>query len=129
MDEIFRLSAIALVGTICALTLKKHSAEAALLVSIATGVLLLTSALFYVNSVTAFFSETSRLMPFSDLALSPLIKSVGISIVTKITAELCRDGGEGALASKTELAGTAATVVVMIPLLRSVLDLIASLLK
>jgi len=128
MEEILKVAAFALTGTIAALTLKKHNAEAALLVSIAAGILLLITALSYIKVVISFWEDLSRSVPVADTVSGPLIKAVGISVVTKITAELCRDGGEGALAAKTELIGTAACIVVMLPLLSSVLKLILSML-
>lgn len=55
----------------------------------------------------------------------PLFKVVGISICTRVTAELCRDAGERAFGVKIELAGAAASLLCALPLAQKVLDLVA----
>ena len=55
----------------------------------------------------------------------PLMKVVGISICTRITAELCRDAGERAFGVKVEIAGAVAALLCAIPLAKKVLELIA----
>lgn len=57
----------------------------------------------------------------------PLIKVVGISVCTRITAELCRDAGEKAFAAKVELAGAVTALLCAIPLTQAVLELIGGL--
>ena len=49
-------------------------------------------------------------------------------MIAHLSAELCRDCGQSALGAKVELAGTAACIVVMIPLADMVFDLIGSML-
>lgn len=54
----------------------------------------------------------------------PLMKVVGISICTRLTAEICRDAGERAFGAKIELAGAAAALLCALPLAQKVLELI-----
>ena len=56
------------------------------------------------------------------------IRTVGLAVVTKLAASLCRDAGEGSVAAFVELAGSAAAVVVALPLLDMVLKLVEDLL-
>ena len=53
---------------------------------------------------------------------------MGLAVVTKLAASLCRDAGEGSVAAFVELAGSAAAVVVALPLLDMVLKLVEDLL-
>ena len=53
---------------------------------------------------------------------------MGIAILTRIAAELCRDAGEGGIAAAAETAGAAAAVLTALPLLRAVLSTITGLL-
>ena len=55
---------------------------------------------------------------------SPLMKTVGIAIVTKIGSDLCRDAGESALASLVETAGAICAILAALPLLQSVIELV-----
>jgi len=51
----------------------------------------------------------------------PVFKAVGICICVRITAEICRDNGERAVAAAVELAGTAAGILCILPLLENAL--------
>ena len=60
--------------------------------------------------------------------LEPVAKTVALSILTKLTAEICRSAGESGLASFVELGGTVAALVVALPLMRAVAVLMAEML-
>ena len=49
---------------------------------------------------------------------------LGVAVVVRITAALCRDAGQSALAAKMEIAGAVLTLSVCLPLFEQVLDLI-----
>lgn len=53
---------------------------------------------------------------------------MALAVVTKLTAALCRDAGEGGLAALLEVAGSAAAVLTALPLLKMVLQLVMELL-
>ena len=54
----------------------------------------------------------------------PVCKAVGVAVVVRIAAALCRDAGQSALAAKMEIAGAVLTLSVCLPLFEQVLDLI-----
>lgn len=56
------------------------------------------------------------------------IKAVGIGITTQITSDICRDCGEAGVASKVELAGKVALLMISLPLMRDILELSTSVL-
>ena len=55
----------------------------------------------------------------------PVLKAVGIAVVVRLAGAVCQDAGQAALAAQLELAGTAAAIVVCLPLLTEVLSLVA----
>ena len=57
-----------------------------------------------------------------------MVQTVGLAVVTKLASSLCRDAGEGGVASFLEVAGSAAAVLVALPLLKMVLQLVQELL-
>ena len=63
----------------------------------------------------------------SDL-LQPLVKTVGIALVTRTGAELCRDAKQGAMASVVEMAGAFCAIIVSLPLLGAVWELLRGML-
>ena len=63
-----------------------------------------------------------------DELWEPVVKTVLLSILTKLTAEFCRSAGEGGLASAMELSGGAAVLAVSLPLIRRVVQMLTELL-
>ena len=63
----------------------------------------------------------------SDL-LQPLMKTVGIALISRTGAELCRDANQKAIASVVEAVGAFSAVVVSIPLLGAVWELLRGML-
>ena len=59
---------------------------------------------------------------------TPLIKTVGIALLSRTGSDLCRDAGEGAIASVLETAGAVAAIAVSLPLFRAAWELLRSLL-
>ena len=57
---------------------------------------------------------------------STLLKIIGIAYIAEFGAEVCRDAGEGAIASKVELAGKVIIIILAVPIITSLLDLIIS---
>ncbi|WP_366849426.1 stage III sporulation AC/AD family protein [Ruminococcus sp.] len=63
----------------------------------------------------------------ADSYISIVFKTLAICCITHITAELCRDSGEGAIASAAELWGRGAVLVLGIPVFKGFLQLIEKL--
>ena len=58
---------------------------------------------------------------------SPLWKTVGIALITRVGTELCKDAGENAMASLVEMTGAFGAVLVAIPLFQAVWEMLRSL--
>ena len=56
--------------------------------------------------------------------MAVLLKTVAAALVTKLCADLCRDGGSQALATTVEAAGAVAALVLAMPLLRAMAELL-----
>lgn len=96
----------------------------AALLSAAIGVV----AVSIFQAVFKLMEDITKLTELSPEVIVPVVKAVAIAVCTKITAELCRDAKETAVASSVELVGASAGVYVVLPLVTSVLSLVASLL-
>ena len=88
--------------------------------------------------VTAFFvllfddtiAEIRDIFEIAGIAesyISIIFKTLAICCITHITAELCRDFGEGAVASAAELWGRGAVIVLGLPVFKDFLQLIDKL--
>ena len=129
MEEILKVAAIGVAGAICALVLKKNSPELGLAVTLAVGVVILLAALSVIMGIVEFVDLLADTAELEQDILAPLMKTVGIAIITKVASEICRDAKENAIASFVEMAGSAGAIFVALPLLKSVLEMITSLIS
>lgn len=128
MIGIEQVAVVAIAGALCAVVVKPHAREIALAVSLCAGAVILAGVLQAAGEVKALFSALAEAAGLAPAVLAPVLKTVGISILTRITAALCRDAGEGGVASFVEVAGSALALVVTVPLLQAVLDTLSALL-
>lgn len=128
MEEIGKAAALAVVGALCALAVKKTAPEVGLVLSLAAGLAVLSLALGAAEGVRDLMDALAGTAGLSPAVLAPVIKTVGIAILTRITAEVCRDAGEGGIAAFAETAGAAMALSVAVPLLRAVLETVTGLL-
>ncbi len=128
MIGIEQVAVVAVAGALCAVVIKPHAREIALAVSLCAGAVILVGVLQAAGEIKALFSALAEAAGLAPAVLSPVLKTVGISILTRITAALCRDAGEGGVASFVEVAGSVLALVVTAPLLQAVLDTLSALL-
>lgn len=128
METMVRIAAVGLTAAVLGAVLKKSAPELALLLAVAAGVWILTLTLDGLGAVAALMEELAGVSGLSEELLEPVAKTVALSILTKLTAEICRSAGESGLASFVELGGTVAALVVALPLMRAVAVLMAEML-
>ena len=117
-----------MVGAVCAATIKKLTPDLALIIALCAATLILTMAMTAYRPIRELMDTLADRAGLSAAVLSPVIKTVGVALLTRVTAELCRDAGEGGLASAVEIAGGACAILVCLPLFEAVLGLILDLL-
>ena len=120
MEDILKIAAAAVAAAVCAVVVKQRAQEVGLVLSLAAGAL--------VESVRALMDELGEAAGLSPAVLAPVLKTVGIAILTHISAEVCRDAKESGIAAFVETAGAAVALCVALPLLRAVLDTVTGLL-
>lgn len=128
MENVIKIAAIAITAALGAVVVKKQVPEIGLILGILTGAIILflsLDAMQKAKSVMEMLADTAALSP---AILTPVIKTIGIAIITKITAEICKDAKEGGIAAFVEIAGAAGALLVCLPLLEAVLTLITELL-
>lgn len=127
MDIVIKVAAIGAVGAIAMLVIKKDSPAIGLVLGMVSAGVILIFALDIVSDVLSITQQVAQDTGISSVLLSPLFKTAGIGIITRISADVCKDAGQASSASAIEMAGTSATVVLALPLVKTVLELINSL--
>jgi stage III sporulation protein AD len=77
--------------------------------------------------IIELFTEMAKRAGIGEMYLIILLKIIGISYLVEFGAQVCRDAGEGAIASKIELAGKVMILVMAVPIIAFALDTILRL--
>ena len=128
MSDVVRVAATAILAAVCALAVRKQVPELAILLSVCAGALILLYCSGMLEAAVNFLNHLADLGGLSPEVLTPMIKTLGIGVVTRIAADFCRDAREGALAGVVELAGTVLALAAVLPLISAVLELLTQLL-
>ena len=75
----------------------------------------------------AFLGTLQKLAGLDDAVMAPLLKTVGIGLLTQAACAFCQDAGQSSLAKTVELCGTFLAVYVSLPLAEAVLELLRKL--
>lgn len=127
MELVFRAGCAAAVGSVCALALRRYVPELALVLGVATAGMVLLMMLETVVQVQQWLEELTGLAGLDGELTGPVYRVVMIAILSRLTAQISRDAGEGTIALCCEIAGTFAALWAIVPLLRRVMELIGGL--
>lgn len=123
-----RIAAVGLTAAVLGTVLRRPAPELALLLAVAAGVWMLSLTLEGLGAVAEMMEELAGVCGLSEELLEPVAKTVALSILTRLAAEICRSAGESGLAAFVELGGTVAALVTALPLMRAVAVLMAEML-
>lgn len=122
--QLLQIVGIGIVATVIIIILRVQKPEIAVQASIVTGVvifMLLASKLSAVIDLLESYADRADIKP---VYFTTVLKITGIAYIAEFGAEVCKDAGESAIASKIELAGKVTIVVLAVPIITSLLDLI-----
>lgn len=124
---IIKIVFIGLCTLICCSILKDYGTSFSVLVG-AIGVCAIAYIIIpYISTIYEKCLLYFNVLNIDNDILKPVLKVTVIALMTKITAELCRDRGERALGFKIELAGVVAGIISSFPLLEKALGMINAL--
>ena len=128
MEVVGKMAALAVAAALCALVVRQSAREVGLVLSLAAGAIILTQALGAVEAIRSLIEELGDRAGLSPAVLDPVLKTVGIAVLTRVAAEVCRDAKESGIAAFVETAGAVMALYVALPLMRAVLDTVGELL-
>ena len=124
MDLLWKCTALGLVASLLGLALKKENGEQTLLLGLAAAAMILTAALGSLSGVEETIRRAGERGGLSPAYTVPVLKSLGISILGKLSAGFCRDAGQGTVAAALELMCVCAVLAVSLPLVQGLLDVV-----
>ncbi|MEH7107236.1 MULTISPECIES: stage III sporulation protein AD [Bacillaceae] len=125
--EIIKIVGIALVATFLALIIKEQKPNFAFLLIVFVGC---TIFLFLVDKIYEIINMLERLAVNAKVNLvyvETILKIIGIAYIAEFAVQITKDAGQGAIASKIELAGKVIILAMAIPILTVLIETIINL--
>lgn len=126
--EIVKIAAFVLVALSIVLIFKDRRQDLAVQISLAAGILIfffMIDKLKEVLNVIELFASRANI---DAVYIKTVFKVLGIAYIATFCSEICKDAGEGSLASKIEFAGKILILILAIPILMAVLNSILKIL-
>ena len=128
MALVIQVGAVCLVGALLAVLLKKEEPEFALLLTVAAAAVVVWWLRGIWEDLTGLLRQLAGEAGLMPELFVPLIKTVGIALVSRICAGICRDASQEALAVLVEATAAFCAIGVSLPLLQAVWQLLQELL-
>lgn len=120
--DIMQVVGLGLVAVVLAVVLRHNRPEMAMFLGLAVGIIIFAVMLGKIGSVLDVLKDLSSRANLSMVYLGTILKIVGIAYIADFGAQICRDAGEGAVASKIEFAAKILVLVLAVPIVVAVLN-------
>jgi len=118
---------IAILSIILSVFIKKYEPQINVMLVLATVCVLLLLLRPYYDVLIDLINTLMNMSGLSGAVFTPILKILGITIISKITSGLAIDSGLSALASVIEIVGVVISIAISTPLINTFLSIIREL--
>lgn len=126
--EILQIVGVALIVTVLTVLLRQQRPELAVQVSIAFGALVFIMMMGKITAVVDVLTELTQRANINVFYMTIIFKIIGVAYIAEFGAQVCRDAGESAVASKVEFAAKIIVIVLAVPIILAILESLIRLL-
>lgn len=120
--NVTQIVAFALVATFIIVLLKQYKSEYAFLATIVAGGIILFFSFSKLETIITLLENLINKIGIDKEFFEILLKITGIAYLIDFGANVCKDAGESAIASKVEFAGKLIIVTMSIPILTTLIE-------
>lgn len=125
--EIIQIVGLGLIATILILILKEQNSIFAFMLAIITGLIIFLFLIGKISEVIRLLERLATEGGINLIYLKTILKIIGIAYIAEFGAQITRDAGQGAIASKIELAGKILIMVMAIPIITVIIETVMNL--
>lgn len=125
--EIIQIVGLGLIATVLTLILKEQKPMFAFLIATFTGVMIFLFLIGKISEVIRILERLATEGGINLIYLKTILKIIGIAYIAEFGAQITRDAGQGAIASKIELAGKILIMVMAIPIITVIIETVVHL--
>ncbi|CEH32182.1 MULTISPECIES: stage III sporulation protein AD [Aneurinibacillus] len=126
--DIIQIVGLGIVATVLSLVVKEQKPMFAFVLATVTGVIIFLFLIGKISDVIRVLEGIAMQANVNIVYLDTILKIIGIAYIAEFGAQVTRDAGQGAIASKIELAGKILIMVLAIPILSVIVETIIQLL-
>lgn len=127
--DIIQVVIIGMIGTILTITVKQYKPELAALLALATGILILFFGFSALQSaLDRVFAIAKTAYNINTAYIGTVVRIIAIAYICQFASEMCRDSGQGAIASKIEFCAKILILLYSLPVVDALLTMIVSIL-
>ena len=124
-----KIAGIVLTGLIVYALLRQYKPELAVFSGLGAAAVLVFAVGDELRETLGFFDSLFSTGGASSLYVSVLIRVLGITFITQVLSDMCRDSGDSAAATKLEFAGKIIITAVSLPVIKGFVSYVAGLVK
>lgn len=126
--DIYRITAVGLIGAVLSVALKKDMPQIALGVSIVTGVIILGFILPQLKAVFSLLTRINDMLTGDSEYVKLILKITAVAYISSFGSKVCKDFGESSIGDKIELGGKIIILIYSMPVITGLLDMLSRLL-
>lgn len=126
--ETIQVIGIGLCATFLLLLVRSQRPEIALQIGLAAGAIIFLMLLGRLSAVIFTMQQLANRARVNPVYLNTVFRILGVAYLTGFTAQVCRDAGEGSIASRIEMAAKIIIMFMSLPVLGAILETILRLL-
>lgn len=126
--EIVQIVGLGLIATFLALILKEQKPMFAFLLTVFVGVMIFLILIGHIERIITMLKQLAAHSGLKAIYVETILKIIGIAYIAEFGAQIARDAGQGAIASKIELAGKVLILLMAIPIITAIMKTVLGLL-
>lgn len=125
--EIVQVVSLGILVTFLIVLVKKQRPDFAIFLSIVVGVAIFLMMLGKIEAVFNVLTDLGSQANVNMIYMGTVLKIIGIAYIAEFGAQVCRDAGEGVVATKIEFAAKIIVMVMAIPIILAILEALLKL--
>ena len=129
MDTYLQITGMVLLSVIVSISLDGHAKISASVLIMTVCAMAMMVGIPYLRQILEFMHSVFALTGLQDTVLSPLVKSLGIGILSEITVRICADAGYGSLGKTIQFVANILIVCISLPLFQALMELLQKMME
>lgn len=128
MEVLLKCAAVCVFCAVTGLLIRRQNPELSFLLSAAAVTAVMMAGLSLFDHVLNLMRQQARAFGITPETLRPMLKCLGIAVISRAGADLCRDASQTALAGALELTAGLCAAAVAAPMIAEVMNMIGGML-